>query len=214
MKLRLCAFLVFAISACDRNSPRSESSIELAPQGKRSGTPDTASQVAVAIGIGRKDQCLPLSPVHLTLRGRVRREVHLGPPGYGENPKTDDRDTIYVLALSDSVRVCGDVEVSRDIKPIAVTTVQLLSPPHAIVSTVGMDVSVCGRLGRAVLGWHFLPVHIRVDSIPEVAKPRKHRANGSSNTALLLPGQSSEAAGSLRAPAAFSMTPRSRTRFR
>ena len=106
----------------------------------------------------------------------MAREVHLGPPGYGENPKTDERDTIFVLVLTDSIRVCPDPNVSRDMQAASVTKIQLLRPPVAVQQGVGAEVSVFGMLERAVLGAHFLPVLMRVDSISGLQQPLGRRA--------------------------------------
>src|ERR1044071_1778577 len=49
-----------------------------------------------------------LSPGSIRLRGVLRKELHAGPPGYGENPATDERDTVVALVLPAPVALCRD----------------------------------------------------------------------------------------------------------
>src|SRR5258708_6462662 len=96
--------LIAWIPSCSERS----SDIHRAPA--HSSGLDSASSV---VGAPRRDTvtlgpCLPVQPSKLWLSGTLKQEVRLGPPGYGETPERDEKDTILVLHLDAPVRVCAD----------------------------------------------------------------------------------------------------------
>src|SRR5260370_41839008 len=54
---------------------------------------------------------LHYEPEKVTLKGKVVSRTFYGPPNYGENPKTDSRESQYILILDSAVYVfetCND----------------------------------------------------------------------------------------------------------
>jgi hypothetical protein len=106
----------------------------------------------------------------------LKQEVHLGPPGYGETPERDKRDTIVVLALDTSITVCGDESLGpKEPRQYRVQRVQLIGNAGTATTHVGASVLVFGGLSRATWGWQFTDVVLGVDSIPELMEGRAAR---------------------------------------
>ena len=123
----------------------------------------------------QRNDCIGLSPTKARLAGRLAREVHLGPPGYGENPKTDAKDTILVLVLSEPVRGCSTERPQG--ADTASSHIQLLGRARDGFSHLGETVTVYGELSEAVWGWHFTPLVFDVDSIPAFRRVRSNAAD-------------------------------------
>src|SRR6266571_6046291 len=111
-------------------------------------------------------RCLRQMPARVVARGRIRKDVHLGPPGYGETPDQDKRDTILVLVLPGPIPVCADPEHGDTEAVVHTSALQLVNVPRNALEHVGEAVTVYGRLEEAVFGWHFTSVVLHVDSIP------------------------------------------------
>ena len=119
--------------------------------------------------------CVGLDPAGSVIRGVVRLEVHLGPPGYGETPARDERDTVTVLALPTPLRVCGDTAGTNALEQagsMELRRFQLVRVPKEIWANVNDTVTAYGVLRLREMGWHFTPVVFWVDSIPDL-KPRR-----------------------------------------
>ena len=110
--------------------------------------------------------CAPMDTALVALTGTVDREEHLGPPGYGETPRLDERDTVLVIVLPRAIAVCVEgSDRTADSESLSVRRLQVTGRFGQLRGHVGDEVTVFGRLFRADLGWHFTDVLIRVDSI-------------------------------------------------
>ncbi len=112
--------------------------------------------------------CLRQMPARVVAQGRIRKEVHAGPPGYGETPDQDERDTILVLVLPGPIPVCADPAHGDTVAVVHASALQLVYVPRNALEHLGEAVTVYGRLEEAVFGWHFTSVVLHVDSIPEL----------------------------------------------
>ena len=131
---------------------------------------DRPKEKAEPLETARRLTCLPLWPIHLALEGTLGTEPHLGPPGYGETPAQDRRDTIVVLRLNKSVKVCGGADTTA----VTVSKIQIGGYAGPMTPGIGSRVTVFGTLRPAVFGWHYLPIVMTVDSIPALrAGPRR-----------------------------------------
>lgn len=113
-------------------------------------------------------RCLHQIPAHVVAEGRLGKEVHLGPPGYGETPNQDERDTILVLVLPHPIPVCADPEHGDTVAVVHAAKLQLMYVTRDALNHVGEDLVVFGQLEEAVFGWHFTDVILHVDSIPSL----------------------------------------------
>src|SRR5690349_18474311 len=63
-----------------------------------------------------------------TLTGTVKSELFFSPPSYGENPKTDKKETAYILQLSKPINVIAtDPENDLNATTKKVTKIQLVN---------------------------------------------------------------------------------------
>ena len=113
-----------------------------------------------------RSDCVEQLPQRVALTGTVQREVRLGPPGYGETPAQDRRDTILVLTPARPIPVCNDPEIDAG-GPSVITAghLRLLGKldPHRYAP--GATLTVYGGFGQTVFGWHYTPVVFHVDSV-------------------------------------------------
>jgi hypothetical protein len=173
------------LAACSKDASKRASTVELIPRTSVTHDGDSAAAASRTLREAQRSNCLPLWPVRLTLTGTLAREVHLGPPNYGENPATDEKDSIVVLRLSKPITACGDANADRADTSRHVGKVQLIKAPHAVLSNLGASVNVVGTLQHAVRGWHFLPIIMYVDSIPGLKeRPASRISDGSSHASL------------------------------
>ena len=99
--------------------------------------------------------------------------MHLGPPGYGETPDQDRRDTIVVLVLRAAVRVCPDTTGSvHGPSPARVRRLQLVQVPHSTLDEVGRAVTAYGSVEEATWGGQYTPFILRADSSPALRTRR------------------------------------------
>jgi hypothetical protein len=107
------------------------------------------------------------------LRGVVKRRIFPGRPRYESIKGGDQPDTVYVLVLASSLCVIDEDNsgTRRDIRQIQLYASQRGS--KAVRSHLGRAWAVRGRLRRAELGWHHLPVLLEVKTPVE---PRERRA--------------------------------------
>jgi hypothetical protein len=105
--------------------------------------------------------CLPYAPDTVRISGTLARHMYYGAPGYGENPKTDQKEIGFYLDLRSSVcTIAGgdDIDVAkRNIKRI-----QLVLDGQAdfdrLRPFLGRRVTLRGTLFGASSGHHHTPV--------------------------------------------------------
>lgn len=108
------------------------------------------------------------SPAPVALQGVLQRAEFLGPPNYGEDPKTDRIENAYYLQLPAAVttqRGGGSEDLAR------VFFVQLRVPStrlNWVKDRLGKRVRAHGLLTDAVTGHDRTPVVMDVDTIAEV----------------------------------------------
>ena len=164
--------LAMALASCDPDVRQSsDTTVQLAPRPTTNPDADSVASHAQAIAVAEQSNCEPLWPVRSRFTGALRKQVRLGPPGYGDTPAQDRRDTITVLMLRRAIRVCGDSSLGID-SVITTGSLQLTGNAASAEMALGSDVTVFGTLGRAVLGGHYQAVLFTVDSIPSLRPPR------------------------------------------
>lgn len=116
----------------------------------------------------RNRKLLKYEPEKVTLVGRVVLKTFYGPPNYGENPKTESKESQYVLLLDSPVDVIGSLNDPGNVAERGVRKVTLLVldfKSHPVEPWRGRRVAVEGSLFHANTGHHHTKVLIEVASI-------------------------------------------------
>ena len=113
-----------------------------------------------------KRKVLNYEPANVTLTGVVVSKTYYGPPNYGESPKTDSKETQYVLILDSPVDIVGDRSdqtTERGVKRVTLVVNDFKA--HHVETLLGSRVEVQGTLFHASTGHHHTKVLINVASI-------------------------------------------------
>jgi hypothetical protein len=109
--------------------------------------------------------CLSYEPAQVQLSGKVSRKEAYGPPGYGEDPAHDKRESYLVLALTAPICVNADPKspVNNE-SETDVREVQLVYPSgHSLQRAwLNRNISVSGTLFHQLTGHHRTKVLITV----------------------------------------------------
>src|SRR5260221_12969029 len=115
----------------------------------------------------QNNEWLTYEPTVVELKGRLVVKTYFGPPNYGENPKTDSKEELPVLALSKPVNVRGNPDPDAGYERISVEHIRemelVLAIPHERL--IGKEVLVKGTLFHAFTGHHHTDVLMDVQSI-------------------------------------------------
>jgi len=170
MSIRVFVCALVLTASCDQPAHDPAADLRLAIQQPSVGPSIQRSQAAMQPG-----GCL--SPGEIRLRGVLRREIHLGPPGYGENPATDERDTVIALILPARLALCRDsVAGGRPAPPLVGRRISLWHVTKSALDAVGQTVTVYGVLHEANFAHEFGPLVMQVDSVPDLRPPPPTRA--------------------------------------
>jgi hypothetical protein len=104
----------------------------------------------------------------VTLTGKVVSRRFYGPPNYGENPKTDSRESQYILLLDSAIDVIASKddpmnETEHGVKKVTLVVFDFKA--HPVEPLLGRRVEVEGTLFHAHTGHHHTKVLIEVSSI-------------------------------------------------
>jgi hypothetical protein len=163
--------VLLAVAACDAPPERRVGGDDFLP--RRNVRQDLTSQPAAVAPLYR---CLEGRDGRAPVRGVLRQELRAGPPGYGESPGTDRRDTILVLETPLATRDCTDTSSFAPPPMLRLEhRMQLLDAPREVLGRLGDTVTVFGAPEPQTFGWHYTPVLLRVDSIPELRRAGRGR---------------------------------------
>ena len=159
-------------TSCGRRSHTPGADLRLAVQ------QPTETALAQPPQVSRLLQSGCLSPGKIGLRGVLRKEVHIGPPSYGENPATDERDTLVALMLPARIALCRD-SVPGTRRPAAIMDrrISLWHVTESALEAIGDTVTVYGFLHEAHFAHEFGPLVIQVDSVPDLRPVSPSRAS-------------------------------------
>jgi hypothetical protein len=112
--------------------------------------------VALALNVPVVQTCLPYEPAKVTITGVVSVGHGYGPPGFGEDPKHDAKETYPVLTLSKPICVSGGDADGMDDPVSSIRAFQLVSSErhHFDPGLIGASVAVTGTLFHRVSGGH------------------------------------------------------------
>ena len=114
-----------------------------------------------------ESRCASYEPAVIELQGRLTTVVRYGPPGFGDNPESDERLHVPLVMLADARRFCADPARPADTEAVEASQIQLSVAKYGAVPAdlLDRDVLVTGTAMRAVSGYHFTPVVLSVASI-------------------------------------------------
>jgi len=126
------------------------------------------------LGATAQDRVWRYEPAKVELQGRLTIEQKYGPPGYGENPDTDQRVQILVLLLSAPIDVQGDHQSDLNQETVrGVQRVQLVLEATSYRRLVGKNITVKGTFFRAITGHQYTDVVMNVLNVRESPSPKK-----------------------------------------
>lgn len=108
---------------------------------------------------------LNYEPQKVTLTGKLVYRTFYGPPGYGESPKTDSRETQPILILDSPVDVIASQYDSAERGVKLVTLVVMDFKANPVRPLLGTRVKVEGTLFHAITGHHHTKVLMTVSYI-------------------------------------------------
>ena len=134
-----------------------------------------AAGVLCALGMGRagaaeKVPCLAFDPTTVTIQGFLHSRHAFGPPGYGEDPKHDSVEHIYVIVLDAPICVNGDPKSDINSDSVSgVREIQVWADRQGLwqrmKSVRGKKVIARGTLETAVTAHQRTPVTLKIRSI-------------------------------------------------
>lgn len=105
-------------------------------------------------------------PAVVNLTGKLVKKEFFGPPGYGEDPKTDSKEHAAILLLTDPISVVAETGDQFNETRDNVKEVQLINVKRIALSKFFQKkVKVTGKLSSAITGHHHTDVLIEIDDI-------------------------------------------------
>ena len=118
---------------------------------------------------------LHYEPEKVSITGTIVSRTFFGPPNYGENPKTDSKESQYILVLDTPIDVVGDNkynEAERGVKQITLVVHDFKATP--VRPWLGKRVTIEGTLFHAITGHHHTKVLIEVSTIGAAKRSKSH----------------------------------------
>jgi hypothetical protein len=100
------------------------------------------------------EDCLPYEPATVALVGTLTMGHGYGPPGFGEDPKQDQKEEYGLLTLDKPACVSGGQKMSDDADVQQISSFQLIGRSQFPTQWVGTRVLVSGTLTHRVSGGH------------------------------------------------------------
>jgi hypothetical protein len=124
---------------------------------------------------GDKPKELHYESEKVTVIGKVVSRTFYGPPNYGENRKTDSKESQYILLLDSPIDVIGSkddllTKTERGVRSLTLVVFDFKANP--VEPLLGSRVVVEGTLFHAHTGHHHTKVLIEVGSIRKLSRPR------------------------------------------
>jgi hypothetical protein len=105
-------------------------------------------------------------PSVVTLTGKLVMKEFYGPPGYGEDPKTDSKEHAAILLLTSPIKVIAEKDDQFNETRDNIKEVQLINVKRIALSKFfEKKVKVTGKLSLAITGHHHTDVLIEIDDI-------------------------------------------------
>jgi|SRR5580765_486233 len=160
--------IVFTTSCCvTEKAQKIQNNTQATPANIQAVNSDEQAKQPEAQTIQNNNEWLSYEPVVVELRGKLITKMYYGPPNYGEDPKTDSKETFFILLLSKPVNVRGNSDPAGPEEQVSVEHVRkmelVLTIPHK--NMIGKNVIVKGTLFHGFTGHHHTDVLMFVQSI-------------------------------------------------
>lgn len=123
------------------------------------------SIASLAVGQRTRSGCLRYEPDTVRVAGTLSRHMHYGAPGYGEDPKRDEKEVGFYLDLSTPICLEADAD-DIDVSKSGIRRIQLVLRDQAdfdrLRPYLGKKVVLRGTLFGAFTGHHHTPVLLNV----------------------------------------------------
>ena len=126
--------------------------------------PTVAIAVVSVVGQGRSPTCLRYEPDIVRVSGTLARHIYYGAPGFGEDPKHDQKEVGFYLDLATPVCMApgrDDADVARS----GIRRIQLVLDEDGYARLrplLGKRLTLRGTLFGATTGHHHTPVLLSV----------------------------------------------------
>jgi hypothetical protein len=114
--------------------------------------------------------CLKYDDKTVSVRGKVIVRTFFGPPGYGEDPKTDSRERQALLKLDHPI--CVDASSNEEFEVAETNQKEITLVPagsFSMSSYIGKRVTVKGSLFHAETGHHHTMILIQLEQPPSMS---------------------------------------------
>jgi len=120
--------------------------------------------VALMIGPQATEPCLRYQPDTVRVAGTLARHTFYGAPGFGEDPKHDEKESGFYLELSVPVcTVAGGDDIDRALSGVRRVQLVLDSAGYARLRPfLGQRVTLRGTLFGAITAHHHAPILLDV----------------------------------------------------
>ncbi|SRR5713226_2058749 len=116
------------------------------------------------------EECFNYVNQVVTLKGRVTLRTFFGPPNYGENPKTDSRETQAVLLLDEPICTLANPRDYDDPENNQKEITLVPAIGMNLSSYLGEHVSAQGTLFHAITAHHHTPILMSVQTLTKQGK--------------------------------------------
>ena len=109
--------------------------------------------------------CVRSEPDTVQLVGRLERHMFFGAPTYGENPRTDTRETGFYLALASPICSAGGSDPARNDARTGVRRIQLVLDATGYARLrpfLGQRIALRGTMFASFTGHHHAPLLLTV----------------------------------------------------
>jgi hypothetical protein len=120
--------------------------------------------VGVTVAQTKRTPCFRYGPDTVRVSGKLARHMYYGAPGYGEDPKHDEKEVGFYLDLAaPACTAAGSDDV--DVPKANIRRIQLVLDQagyDALRPFLGKQVTLRGTLFGAITGHHHTPVLLNV----------------------------------------------------
>ena len=110
------------------------------------------------------------APAVVQLNGMLQQATYYGPPNYGNDPKHDSKEIVYVIILEQSIDIQGRAQSDFDVALNNLKKVQIVPRgfDKQLKSLLNQKVQVSGKLFGAQTGHHHTAALIQLEGLVKI----------------------------------------------